>query len=67
MTCCETYALIESYVHAFIMLVSDCISILVTDGYLYPYWQRPDIYIHIGDYKYFVFILAATMIQMYLR
>jgi len=35
-TCCWTYVLIESYVHAFMMLVS----------HIYPYWRRPDIYIH---------------------
>ena len=56
-TCCWTYSLIESYVHAFMLLVSDCIFILATTGF----------YIHIGDYEYLVFILAVTMIWMYLR
>jgi len=49
MTCCWTYALIESYVHAFKMLVSDCISILAMTNTLYSYRRQPDIYIHIGD------------------
>jgi len=39
--CCWTYALVESYVHAFINVESD-------------------VYIHIGDDEYFVFILATT-------
>jgi len=49
-----TYALIESYVRAFISRIF--ISILVMNGYLYPYWRW---------LEYFVFILAIKMIQMY--
>ena len=41
--------MVESYVHAFMMLVSDCISILATTGFLYPYWRWGILCIHIGD------------------
>jgi len=48
-TCCGRYALVESYVHAFMMLVSDCISILATNWFLYPYWRRRILCIHTDD------------------